>query len=1039
MSMNDSQANGSQYGSGAEGSTDPPARLEAVPVEPVASGSTENASILPDQQISAPENGQNVNPGPFSSPLGRGRGSFRGRFRGTMANPYEFFDLNTRGGRGRFSSNRAPYQWESVNNNQNHQNAAMEYNASNETALYSMNFPALQQISQLQQNQSINPSRINLGVTANNQNTSNEQIYNNQHNQNQNHPAVPAVPMSAITLGDFTPTVPTNIRNVMDPQNTLNNIVTDLSRNTPYVYNAYTPSNYINNNNSVNGQINRTSNNELSAQNRLPFEENTNSNDRFNLFHNYPNSEFFLNNPNFSNSNNPNSIVGNVPASNEPRGFGNGNINNLNSTPASGNLPNLYTPSQVSNHSYNSINNQLTPQQSTLFQMSNRQLVEIDNKVRAIDRIRIQDFLRLTNENVHEFSVWQKRFELQMTINDIEFTIRTDFRLGANIEWPTPTDGVFQNCPQLLQALITACKAEEKCQLKAIAKTMAILIYVLTDSKSMQLVHNVTVDTRPNELYGAVIRLHMNVTINKRMGAIKKLYQIEKRPGETNTEFILRLERTRDELLYVYNHSVTDIELIAFLERALEGDMKVAFLTWCGLENATYARFRQQVIDKDDSSSRKSESAMVAFNNRGRGYSRSRSRSSSQSPNRSTGISPFRNSRFYSRYNNKNETRSRSPFRRQSNGEKDRSRDGRRAPESRERRSLTLSSSVGERSIQNVSSRDSSRVDPRRPYEITRHPRASSPRRQDGHSTFRQRSRSHSPSGRSDRDRSSSRRSSSPGYGEVSARANLAEYRGNVYTDSDNLNQNEAHNTTFTPMDHSTHVNDTMQNLQNMHRNDGRDENTFGSVNSVRFSSNNDVIGFVSTAAASTSSSEENRPTLSDNLRLADDHGVIGYANVVQASVADDQPPTTQFQQLSLEDRNPIIIGHCNMMFGGNHTSTEDLYGHLSLRQLLDNSLAPMPTTGNVHIWSVNPYKRFTVTCGTYLAGIASNRCQIRWNIHGTEIWYIEAYFCRWCGKLLEDCEQHEEARWLTGRERNDMFRRVFRLPRVELCQTPLY
>ena len=109
----------------------------------------------------------------------------------------------------------------------------------------------------------------------------------------------------------------------------------------------------------------------------------------------------------------------------------------------------------------------------------------------------------------------------------------------------------------------------------------------------MQLVHNVTVDTKPNELYGALIRLHMNVTINKRMTAIKKLYKIQKKSGETNTEFILRLERTRDELLYVYNHAVTDIELIALLERALEGDMKIAFLTWCGLENATYDRLRQ--------------------------------------------------------------------------------------------------------------------------------------------------------------------------------------------------------------------------------------------------------------------------------------------------------------------------------------------------------------------------------------------------------------------------------------------------------------
>ena len=95
---------------------------------------------------------------------------------------------------------------------------------------------------------------------------------------------------------------------------------------------------------------------------------------------------------------------------------------------------------------------------------------------------------------------------------------------------------------------------------------MAILIYVLTDSKSVHLVHNVTIDTKPNELYGAVIRLHMNITINNRMGAIKRTYQIQKRTGESNTEFILRLERVRDELLYVYNHTVTDIEFIAFLE-----------------------------------------------------------------------------------------------------------------------------------------------------------------------------------------------------------------------------------------------------------------------------------------------------------------------------------------------------------------------------------------------------------------------------------------------------------------------------------------
>ena len=483
----------------------------------MASGLAENASILREQQNSAPDIVQNVNPSPFSSPPGRGRGSFRGRFRGTMANPYEFFDMHTRGGRGRFSSNRAHFQWESQNQNQHH-NTSMEFNAANDTTFYNNHFPALQPIYRNNSESSINPSRIN-NVTANvNQNQSNDQIHNNQQIQNRNQQsAITAVPLSSINVADFTPNVTNNIRQFMDPQNTNNNNNSELTRNNQYVYNAYNPNNYMNNNNFINGQSSRTQGIDLLAQNRSPSETNTNHNES---------------------NHSSNSSPGTMPAFTEPSMFGNGIPQMPNHSPTGGNVPNPQTPSQVSNYSYNSINNQFTPQQTTLFQMSNRQLVEIDNKVRAIDRIRIQDFLRLTNENVHEFSVWQKRFELQMTINDIEFTIRTDFRLGVNIEWPTPTDGVFQNCPQLLQALLTACRAEERLQLKAVAKTMAILIYVLTDSKSMQLVHNVTVDTKPNELYGAVIRLHMNVTINKRMGATKRLYQIEKIYGESITEFI---------------------------------------------------------------------------------------------------------------------------------------------------------------------------------------------------------------------------------------------------------------------------------------------------------------------------------------------------------------------------------------------------------------------------------------------------------------------------------------------------------------------
>ena len=173
-------------------------------------------------------------------------------------------------------------------------------------------------------------------------------------------------------------------------------------------------------------------------------------------------------------------------------------------------------------------------------------------------------------------------------------------------------------------------------------KTMAIVIYVLTHSKSLQVVHNVTIDTKPNELYGAIIRLHMNITINKRISAIMRLYQIQKRAGESNTEFISRLERVRDELPYVYNHTVAGIWLIAFFWRALEGDMNVAILPWCGLENATYARLRQQVTDRDDLSTSKSQSEMLSFGGSNSSQSRSRSHPNSQSSNRSRITSPFR-------------------------------------------------------------------------------------------------------------------------------------------------------------------------------------------------------------------------------------------------------------------------------------------------------------------------------------------------------------------------------------------------------------
>ena len=150
--------------------------------------------------------------------------------------------------------------------------------------------------------------------------------------------------------------------------------------------------------------------------------------------------------------------------------------------------------------------------------------------------------------------------------------------------------------------------------------------------------------------------------------------------------------------------------------------------------------------------------------------------------------------------------------------------------------------------------------------------------------------------------------------------------------------------------------------------------------NSVRVTDDS-VIGFVSTVAAPASSSVENRITLADNLRLAEDHEVVGFANVAHLIAGNDQIQETasKLEQLTLEDNEPVIVGSCHMMFGNARNTSEGLYGYLSLRRLLDTSLAPMPTEGNVHIWTVqNGYQRLTVTRGTYLAGIASNRCAIK-------------------------------------------------------------
>jgi hypothetical protein len=144
MSSIDSQDIGQQHGSASVGSTDPSGSA-VVPVDAVASVLTETVPIptppVQDQAQSAPDRTQ-VQQGQFSSPS-RGRGSSRGgRFRGSAMNPHDFFDLHARGGRGRFSSTRAPWESNIINNSSN-QNKSMEFDATNDIMSYNNNFPAL--------------------------------------------------------------------------------------------------------------------------------------------------------------------------------------------------------------------------------------------------------------------------------------------------------------------------------------------------------------------------------------------------------------------------------------------------------------------------------------------------------------------------------------------------------------------------------------------------------------------------------------------------------------------------------------------------------------------------------------------------------------------------------------------------------------------------------------------------------------------------------------------------------------------------------
>ena len=259
--------------------------------------------------------------------------------------------------------------------------------------------------------------------------------------------------------------------------------------------------------------------------------------------------------------------------------------------------------------------------------------------------------------------------------------------------------------------------------------------------------HNVTLSTKLPDLYADIINIHMNITVNKTTRAIKKFFNFHPHKNETITEYILRLERTRDDLRFTYGIRVRDEQLITLLERGVQDHkiLKQAFATWCGLENATYQRLRQQLIDRDDEDEDRTESAMVSFghNRSSRSYSRSRSRS--HSSHRSRSSSPYKTR---SRDRNEREARSRSRSyyrdRSQSNDRRSdyhRGRSPYRSEHRGDKGSLRLSSSIGARSAGRSSSTYDSNS---RPREDHRHSRRDS-RSHRGSSQDRGSSRSRSP------------------------------------------------------------------------------------------------------------------------------------------------------------------------------------------------------------------------------------------------------------------------------------------------------
>ena len=116
----------------------------------------------------------------------------------------------------------------------------------------------------------------------------------------------------------------------MDPSITNNHNNSENQRITQYVYNTHNPLQFMHNNNSLSGQINRTSGNDFSSQQNRSTLQNNNV---------YPSDR----NENSS----PSAGISHVSVPNISNEFGSGSQDNPTHTPTSGNIFTPYSTSQV--------------------------------------------------------------------------------------------------------------------------------------------------------------------------------------------------------------------------------------------------------------------------------------------------------------------------------------------------------------------------------------------------------------------------------------------------------------------------------------------------------------------------------------------------------------------------------------------------------------------------------------------------------------------------------------------------------------------